>query len=316
MSKKAILILVTVMIVMGCGSDDPNAAPLALGRALVKACPVVEENDLVARDACADALTASVELRDALVDPILWGGQPLDVAPADLLTDANLTSFNPRIWRRMYLSTFMFESAPTELERSGEYRVLRIPVRFRNQLDAGEYPYPFWHSENKWTAYEQATEVLFVFDEDNKVPVAARTTLDAARPHQNRVWDGLWSWNDGQEPHVTLYSYLFSAANPHVTALDTAYRDLEETMRETDCTMCHDPSNSQMMRHLELLNYPNQALSGRHDVVRMLRLNSMPPVVGIPDEGMREVLIQKATVFAEAGDAALAFEDETLPSLP
>lgn len=311
--SKMLLILVTVM---ACGSDDPNAAPLALGRALVEACPVVTANDAASRDACADALTTSVELREALADPMLWGGQPADVAPADLLTDANLTSFNPRAWRRMYLSTFMFEEAPTTLERSGEYRVLRVPVRFRNQLDAGEYPYPFWHSEKKWTAYEQASELIFVIDPNNKVPVVARTTLDPTRLHQNRVWDGQWRWNNDQEPRVTLYSYLFSGSNPHVAALDAAYRDFEETMRETDCTMCHDPANSQMTRHLELLNYPNQALAGRHDVIRMLRLNSMPPMAGIPDEHAREVLIQKAAVFAAAGDDALAFEGEELPTLP
>jgi hypothetical protein len=311
--KRALLLTFALTVLSACADEVPPG--IVLGRALVTACPVAAANDAAAREACADALTDMTELRDALTDPVLWGGQPDGFHAADLLTDASLTQFDPRVWRRMYLSTFMFEAAPSEMEQDGKYQVLRMRVQFRNKLDAGDYPYPFWHSGKKWTAYEQATEVLFVFDSAGRIPVAVRTTPDPTHEHDPRTWDGVWTWNAGQEPHVSLYTYLFSPGNPHVAALDTAYRSLEETMREQDCSKCHSPSNSAMALHLELLNYPNQALTARHKIAHLIQINAMPPVTGIPSDDTRADLIQRAMTFANAGDAALAYEGEPVPSL-
>jgi hypothetical protein len=306
---KRVVIGISLVLAAACGNDRVQHPGIALGRALVAACPVAEATDVTAREACADALTELPELREAATQPVLWGGQPDGVPPDALIDQAALTQLEPRVWRRMYLSTFMFEDAPTKMEQHGEYQVLRIGARFRNGLDAGDYPYPFWHSEKKWAAYEQATEVLFVYDGD-RIPVAVRTNPDASRPHEPRTWDGIWTWDDGQEPHVSMYTYLFSSTNPHVARLEATYRALEETMREQNCSSCHDPSNSVMVKHLELLTYPNQALDARHDIATLIQANAMPPAVGIPDADARALLIARAMDFATAGDDALAFEGE------
>lgn len=312
--KRLLLFLLTA-----CGSEAADQ-PAELVRELREACPVTATNDPIARDACADALLDLASLR-ALKDPVLWGGQPAGAGPEDLLYDAHLTEFNPRVWRRMYLSTFMFEPhAPEnrapEIRQEGDYTIVNVPVRFRNEMNAGEYPYPFWHSQNKWTSYERATSLVFVIDRDGKIPVVVRSeTQDPTRPHSDRTFDGMWRWNGGAEPRVALYAYLFSANNPHVTRLDTAYRALEEGLREHDCTTCHDPSNASGAKHLELLSYPNQALAGRHDMQKQLEQMFMPPATmtttaGITDDGMRTDLLAKVREFADAGDAALAFNGD------
>lgn len=298
---------------------DPADPKTTLARELREACSVANtiasRSPVAARDACADALTDLPSLR-ALKEPVLWGGQPPGAGAEDLLYTTNLTDFQPRVWRRMYLSTFMFEDADPIVRQDGDYTLVSVPVRFRNSLDAGEYPYPFWHSQNKWTSYERATHLVFVFDRDGKIPAVVRSeTQDAARPHVERTFDGMWRWDGGAQPRVVLYSYLFSADNPHVARLDAAYRALEEGLREHDCTMCHDPTNAGGAKHLELLSYPNQALAGRHDAVKQVERMFMPPAMpgiamGIPDAEMRADLIAKIREFADAGDAALAFDEE------
>lgn len=269
-------------------------------------------DDAAARMACADALTDLVELREIIADPILWGGQPADIAVADVPEKAHLTHLNPRVWRRMYLSTFMFDGAPTKVEKHGKYSVLRMPVHFRNLLDSGEYPYPFWHSEKKWKSYETVIEILLFFENGKLVAGSRSANVDLSRNQVPRVWDGVWTWDGGSEPRAALYQFMFSSVNPFVAELETAYRDLEDGMREQNCISCHDPANASMMKQLELLNYPNQALSGRHDIVRMLEENLMPPGVGVGDTVVRLELQRLANHFATVGDQALAFEGENI----
>lgn len=304
-------------IVIGCGNvDEPkvdnDAAKLTLAAAIAEACPLAAPNDAAARNACADALGDMDILREATTDPILWGGQPADKTLDKVMTEASLTSFNPRVWRRMYLSTFMF-TGEVYVTQEGKYRVMHMPVQFRNLLDPGEYPYPFWHSEKKWRAYEVSLEVLFYYDGDKIVGSTRSAMKDEARSHFARTWDGNWTWEGGAQPRATLYTNMFSASNPNVGRLESAFRALEDGMRTQNCTTCHDPTNSAMARQLELLNYPNQALSGRHEVVAQLEHNAMPPGIGVSDQLVRLDLIRLATEFAAAGDEALAFEGEPLP---
>jgi hypothetical protein len=200
------------------------------------------------------------------------------------------------------------------VETAGEYQVLRMPVRFRNSLDAGEYPYPFWHSEKKWASYETALDVFLYFKDGVLVAGCRSADVDSSRPHTARVWDGAWTWSNGQEPRNALYRGLFSPVNPFVERLETAFRDLADVMREENCTACHNPANNSMMKHLELLNYPNQALSGRHDLALVLEANTMPPGVGVDDQVTRLDLIRRARDFAALGDQALAFEGEPVPT--
>ncbi|UBF24701.1 hypothetical protein K9N68_23950 [Kovacikia minuta CCNUW1] len=74
--------------------------------------------------------------------------------------------------------------------------------------------------------------------------------------------------------------------------------------------VCHSPHNANEMNPLVLLNYPNQALTLRHETVRQIKENLMPPPNGIPNPAERQKVIKLAEAFAKAGDQALAFEGE------
>jgi hypothetical protein len=127
------------------------------------------------------------------------------------------------------------------------------------------------------------------------------------------VWDGQWHWTDAQGremPYVALYSYLFSPSNPHTTRLDAAYRALEGEARQYNCVLCHSPDNVTQMNPLRLLNFPNQALTLRHNILTQIEQNLMPLGTGIPDDAARKKLLDLANEFAAIGDQALDYEGE------
>jgi hypothetical protein len=293
---------------------DDVALAEQLAQELLAACPVTAPDDEKARDASADRLTHSAFLRERMSDLFFWGphlaGQSYDPA------DNPLTRFNPFVWRRMYLSLLMFEPG-YRIEAVGSYTLLHMPVRFRNGLDPGSYPYPFWHSNRKWESWQFTTEVLFVV-EDGQVLGAYRSEReDRGRSFVSRRWDGHWQWTgpSGEpEPRVSLYTSLFSPENPYVARLEAAYRSLEAAARAQSCFVCHSPNNAANMNPLRLWNYPNQALTERHAVVQQIEANLMPPNGGIVDEVERAKLLALAHEFAATGDQALDYERELRPS--
>lgn len=314
------LLLASTFSLAGCSSDPVSASDEtfadSLAKELIAACPMSGTADTSARAACADNLTKLDTLRDAMNEPFFWGGQKAGTGYD--YGKSQKTDFNPLAWRRMYLSTFMFPGEYS-VEKSEDLTILRLGHQFRNELDIGDYPYPFWHAQEKWTSYQKSTELLF-FIKNGKILGALRSeTQDPMRPSVDHTWDGNWQWmNPGGEiePYVTLYSFLFSPNNPHVSKLDDAYRALEEEMRAHQCQTCHSPDNAGKMNPLELFNYPNQALTARHDLVKELVENSMPPAntleipVGIADMAQRDKLKTMAETFAKAADDALAYEGE------
>jgi len=315
----------------GSGTAADAALAEALGRDLVAACPTAEppavasgvapgvsHSDVGARQRCADALTALATLRDRSSDPVLWGarkpGTSLDPS------QSRTTQMNARVLRRMYLSTFAF-GPDYRVEPTASGLVLHVATRFRYDLDPGDYPYPFWHAPEKWQSYERSREMSFFIERGSVVAVLRSDEQDPERPHRERAWDGQWRWQSerGDEPRNALYTSLFSAGNPHVPALELAYRAFEQAQRASRCLSCHDPANAAKASSLELFSYPNQALAGRHDIVRELRANEMPPASagtppGIADEAQRRELLGLAERFAAAGDEALRFEGERVPA--
>ncbi len=294
---------------------QPAAAPFdgeALALALAAACPPAAPDDAAARASCADKLTALPVLRDQMDEPFLWGGQK--TAGDYNLEHSHLTKFAPLVWRRMYLSTFMFDG-DHKVEQVGDQTIVHLGVSFRSELDAGEYPYPFWHSEKKWRAYQVASELIFVV-ENGKIKGAFRGGEPIAERDKNkRQWDGQWMWHGGEEPRVTLFKNLFSAENPYVAALETNYRELESAMRQYNCASCHAPNNPAGMNPLELLTYPNQALAARRAIIEQIEKNTMPPETaensaGIADPVARERILTLARAFAAEADRALAHEGE------
>ena len=296
------------------------AAPLsgaeladAIGSALARDCPPDSLDAISAHRQCADALTQDATLRASLPSFALrWGAQAAG-AGFDL-TRSNTTWLDSLVWTRLYLSTFAFPGGH-RIERDGERFVVRVPVVFRNALDAGEYPYPFWHSPAKWKSYEQSEALLVFIERSSIIAVLRSETLDAARPHSERAWDEHWQWQSahGLEPRVALFTYLFSSDNPHVASLEQAFRAFSEKQREAACTSCHNPSNPSQINPLEFFNYPNQALTARHDIVDEIVKNRMPPEqngvpAGIADPVYRRELLALAEAFAATGDRALEYE--------
>lgn len=284
-------------------STSDDALATAIGHALVRACPIGDDPaDARARDACADKLGALSVLAAAQVEPFIWGGQQAGYA-----LERGTTRFNARVWRRLYASTFMYGRDFT-VERVGAQTILHMPVTFRGAMPAGEYPYPFWHSTKKWDAYSYATTMHLVIEGGRVLGVLRGAAQDPARPKTSHTWDGAWG-----TPRAALFAYALSAGNPHALALDLAYRALEARMREHGCDRCHAPDNKGKADQLELLVYPAQALAGRHDIVAQVADESMPPArggadAGIADLAARETLLGLARAFADAGDAALAWE--------
>jgi hypothetical protein len=121
-----------------------------------------------------------------------------------------------------------------------------------------------------------------------------------------------------------LYNYILSPENPYVQQVDESYRALEGELRKSSCMLCHSPDNVDNIAQLEFFNYPNQALYGRHDIVRRLVENTMPPVepsmnfehAGIADDAQRGNLLELARAFESAGDLALDYDGELKPDVP
>jgi hypothetical protein len=302
--------------------SDDLALAARVTDALVAACPMAPANDENARHLCASRLTDDKLLAGVMQEPFLWGGQK--AGASFHLEESNMNKFNVFVWRRMYLSLMMFPGDHSVEQTSDGLTVVHLPYGFRNGLDMGSYPYPFWHSKKKWDSYELSTEMLLVFQNGKWVGAMRGPTQDAARPHVGHVWSGQWRWETaGQEqPYVSLYSYLFSSQNPHVARVDAAYRALSEGLRNQSCFMCHSPDNYAQSTKLEFFNYPNQALYARNDIIADLEHNLMPPATntlglpgGIANDGDRQELIELARAFKAAGDDALGFEGELKPAV-
>lgn len=311
-------------LVVGCGSEEPKddkAIATEIAQGLALACPMSSTADEQARLNCAARLTEFDLFRDTLAEPLMWGGQK--AGKGYRLSDSDTTRFNTLVWRRMYLSLFMFTGQFT-IEQVADITAIRLPVVFRNELEIGSFPYPFWHSKNKWDSYQFSPEIILVM-QNGKITGGLRSEKrEPERKYVDHSWSGLWRWNkDGNDmPYVVLYKYLFSPKNPHIETLDQAYRALSEKMRDQACFVCHSPDNVAKVSVLEFFNLPNQALYSRHNIVEHLEMNTMPPkkndlgfAKGIANEADRQELLTLARAFEAAGDDALKFDEELKPTV-
>lgn len=288
--------------------------PIQIAEGLRERSPVVDDSDVAARDQAGEKLAGFGSLLEAAGDKIAWGGY--DPARGFDLKAYTLTEFLPIVWARVYLSTFMFPGSHT-LRREGKYTVIELPAKFRVGLPPGDYAYPLWHSKEKWEAHVNIESLLLVFERDRLV-AALRKSATNPPPIDERLWDGRWRWTDeggAEQPRVALFTYLFSPGNPMVAALESRYRTLEQAFRNENCTSCHAPDNQGKASRLLLLDFPNQALVGRHELVEVLKENKMPPPnkeegrhAGIDNEETRQNLIRLARAFESAADSALAYD--------
>lgn len=324
------------------GSKKPTILPTSveamladrIAKQLIAASPVAEPGDTQARDLAADTLADCKDLINAAQGRILWGGynpkqgyDPDNYRLTELSNDDfyQLTEFAPEVWAKLYLSTFMFPG-PYQIRKEGKYTVLELDTQFRADMPPGEYPYPFWHSPNKWTAYVKVQKLLLIF-EPGRLAAAMRMSPDPLSVKQVRKpWDTKWVWTDEKgetQPRVALYSYLFSKDNPHVEGLEKTYRSLESTFRAQNCMTCHEPDNRGRINDLLLLNYPNQALIMRRSLVTVLESNQMPPgnalahePTGVQDKKVLAELVDLARLFEKQADDAFAYEKAHAPAAP
>jgi hypothetical protein len=312
---------VMLMFAAACGADpdptssqiNPADAELAhqLGTQLAAACPMSPAGDEAARLACGDALAKMALLRDTMEEPFLWGGHGAD-KPLDLYEN-HLTRFNPLVWRKMYASLFMFGS-DYRIETIGTQTILHVPYAFRNALDAGSYPYPFWHSKGKWDSYQFAKELVLFIENGRLLGGMRGAEQDPTRTAVSHTFDGNWSWNTPEGipmPKTSmLYSNLFSTSNSMIPELDRTFRALEEKARKQNCNGCHSPDNAAKVSQLVLLNYPNQAIYARNSIVAELEGLTMPPSNGVEDWQERQELLGLARQFQVAAEQALKLEGE------
>lgn len=305
--KRRILAAVAALCLGLPGCTQESAVVRDFAKALKDACPSAGLDDEVARNACAEALALHPALMEGMNETLLWGGHKVG-SDFDPLTK-HLTRFSSYIYRRVYLSGFTFDGS-YEVEKSGDFEVLKMNARFRNQLPPGAYAYPFWHDQGKWDAYQFATHVYFVFEAGRVVAVYRVGKDESLIARDPGTFDGAWRWVDAageEQPAVTLFKNSLSSDNPHAEALDTAFRALESAFREEGCEACHVPNNPAMMPQLVLLNYPAQALGDRQKLLEVFEDNSMPPGLPLDDEVLGE-LKALTEEFVRLGDLALSFE--------
>jgi hypothetical protein len=315
------MLVVGALAALTVGCTEPsqeNEQTLArqVAAALVQACPMAAPNDEGARALCAARLSDDKFLARVMKEPFLWGGQTPGTSYH--LEESNMNRFNVFVWRRMYLSLLMFPGDVSVETTADGLTVAHVAMQFRNDLEIGSYPYPFWHSKKKWDSYQLAREIILVFQGGKWLGAMRSVDQDPARPYVPHIWSGQWRWETGgdQMPYVSLYKYLLSPLNPAASRLDTAYRALSEQLRNQSCMMCHSPDNYAANKQLEFFNYPNQALYARNDLITQIEQNLMPPTntlglpVGIQDDDERQELLALAREFKNAGDAALAYEGE------
>lgn len=289
----------------------------AIASELSSLCPPAKPGDQAAFDRCRKDLFGDSLLRRSLMPIALWGRVHKD--PVTRLKDTNLTQFAPDVLTGLYLPLFMFNGKHTvEYDPRERLFLVRLETAFRNRLAPGQFPYPFWHDNAKWSTYQGANAILLWLDPKTvKVKVAQFTDRGATPPVVDSTplamsqFDGKWMWTDGEgrtQPRVTLFDGLFRADNPYLPKLDAAYRSLALRMREAQCDTCHVPSNPDHMKRLVLLQTPAHAAGEIHRLMKAVRDGKMPrDEVGIEqplDEKLKSALLDSGEAFAALVQAA------------
>lgn len=113
-------------------------------RELSAVCPLASPDDRQTLDACRRALFADSSLRRSL-GPFLAWGRP-HARPGESLEATPLTRLAPDAWIGLYAPLFMLDGSwRLDFDESEKLYRVRLGALFRNALDPGLYPYPFWH---------------------------------------------------------------------------------------------------------------------------------------------------------------------------
>jgi hypothetical protein len=287
---------------------------------LQRVCPPASPSDQAAFDQCRRSLFGDSALRRNLAPRLLWGRRNQDAGAA--LKDTNLTQFAPDVIAGLYLSLFMYSGEYTTeyVERERLY-LIRLRAGFRNLLQPGQFPYPFWHEEAKWGVYQAANSVLlWVNPKTAKIVIGQFTergsspAVVSAQPIRPK-FDGSWMWMDREgriQPRVTLFDGLFRQDNPYLPKLDFTYRTLALRMRDSQCDNCHVPNNPMPMRRLVLMHTPAHAAGEIARVMNAVREDRMPlDDAGIEqplEPALKRALLESGNAFEELVKAAKDWE--------
>ena len=305
------------------GRANIEASVRLLALELKALCPLADPGDQQAFDACRQALFHGSRLRASLGAVLLWG-RPHPTAGVSL-KDTALTQFAPEVWTGLYAPLFMFDGTWRLDYDEGErlYRA-RLGALFRNALDPGQYPYPFWHSAKKWNDYQAANTLVLWIDSPSANIVVGQFTNDGqehsglrSQPVARPPFDGQWMWTDAKgklQPAPALFRGLFSDDNPYLRALEPRYRDLADVRRTGHCNGCHVPNNPERLKRLVLLQTPAHAASEIKRLMRAVRDNDMPlddsHLYREIDPDTRAALLDYGGTFEATVDAARAWEEE------
>ena len=283
-------------------------------------CPLASPGDQAALDACRTSLYRDSAFRRGLAPVVLWGRPNPE---GRRLRDTTLTQFAPDVLSGLYLPLFMltgdYEIAFDPTERL--YRV-RVPALFRNALDPGQYPYPFWHDAKKWADYQAANELTLWIDPAKVRIVAMQFSAQgkpdsrlASLPRVPPPFDGQWTWTDRHglvQPQPALFIGLMRRNNPYLGQLESSFRELAGALRHGTCHECHAPSNAVGMKRLVLLQTPVHAAGEIKRVMQTVREEKMP----LDDAGLfkelepavKATLLTYGAAFEAVVDAARDWE--------
>ena len=285
-------------------------------------CPTAGPGDQAAFEACRKAMHGDSQMRRALAPVTMWGRQHR--VPTTKLSETNLTQFSPDVLTGMYMPLFMFSGA-SRVEWNPQEQLYRVElgVKFRNRLPPGQFPYPFWHEDEKWKTYEHANALLLWIAPDGSqirtaqfTPRGVLEAQVAQSPAPSPGFDGKWMWvdtNGDVQPKVTLFDGLYRADNPHLKSLDTTYRELAISLRAGQCMDCHTPNNPYKTKRLVLLQTPAHAAGEIKRVMQSVRQGTMPldPNTGIEEplkDSLKGDLLRRASAFEKVVDDAKAWE--------
>jgi hypothetical protein len=249
---------------------------------------------------------------------VIWGR----VTPGATLKETDLTQFAPDVLTGMYLPLFMFNGRHTvEFDEREKLYLVRLQTAFRNRLQPGQFPYPFWHVDDKWNTYQGANEIRLWIDPKSATIRSAQFTNQGATPPISLAapvqheFGGKWMWTDADgkvQPQVTLFDGLFSRDNPYLGKVDGAYRQLAISLRDGQCSSCHTPENKHGMKRLVLLQTPAHAAGEIKRLLKSVRDDRMPlddAGIEAPLEGpVKKALLENAGAFDALVDAAKEWE--------
>lgn len=286
-----------------------EALAAKLATELHSACPPAPYGDMAAFKSCSAALAQAKLL--PFDEAILWGGDQLDLK----IKKRKLTKFNPTVFQTMYLPLLTFTGRWSIGHDDKEnLDTIRLETYFRNALPSGEYPYPFWHSTAKWSAYETMNRLSLYLNDKGRIFVATRGAAgsnDSRGPYAHvqppAFVKDQWLWTDAdgkQQPEVSLFAARYQATNPHLKSLDQTYKAFALGMRDASCVNCHNPTNSADADWLTLLQTPNHAAGEIERVIAEVKSGAMPQ-----DEfGLRKDIDPK--LRADILKTAMAFRAE------